>query len=125
MAINGAMRGLSIKGRGFKVAHDGSGNKDLGGRNNELAMNGDATFRTIQTVMPGSLNDIQVEVDDSRGDHEYLQNLATEGLPVPVVATYADNISYTGDMVITGEIKPDKNTGLVGLSLQGTPLTQI
>ncbi len=125
MAIHGAMRSLTVNGRAFKVAHDGSGNKAMGGRNNETAMNADASFRVLQTVMPGSFNDIGVESDDSRGDQEFLQSLADAGLPVPVVATYAANISYTGDVVITGEIQKDENTGLISLSFQGGPLQKI
>ena len=125
MSIAGAMRSLTIKGRGFKVSHDGSGNKVMGGRNNEVAMNADSSFRVIQTVMPGSFSDLNVECDDSRGDQEYLQGLADDGLPVPVVATYAANISYTGDLVISGEITKDENTGLISLSFQGGPLTKI
>ena len=125
MSIAGAMRSLTINGRGFKVAHDGSGNKVIGGRNNEVAMNGDGSFRVLQTVMPGSFADTQVEADDSRGDQEYLQELSNDGLPVPVVATYAANISYTGDLVLSGEIAKDENTGLISLSFQGGELTKI
>ena len=125
MSIAGAMRSLTINGRAFKVAHDGSGNKAMGGRNNEVAMNGDASFRIIQTVMPGSFSDIQVETDDSRGDQEFLQGLSNDGLPVPVVATYAANISYTGDLVISGEIAKDENTGLISINFQGGELTKI
>src|SRR6056297_2520742 len=111
MAIAGAIRNLSINGRGFKVAHDGSGDKDIGGRNNEIQMNGDGSTRTIQTVMPGSINDLQIDIDDSLGDQEFLQELADSGVAVPVVATYADNVSYTGDLIITGELKKDQNAG--------------
>jgi len=125
MSINGAMRGLTIGGRGFKVAHDGPGNKDLGGRNNELAMNGDGSFRTLQSVMPGSLNDLQIEIDNSRGDQEYLKGIADAGLPVNVVATYASNTSYAGDLVLVGEMKADEATGLVSLGFQGSELTKI
>lgn len=125
MSIAGAMRSLTINGRGFKVAHDGSGNKAMGGRNNEVAMNGDGSFRVIQTVMPGSFSDIGVESDDSRGDQEFLQELSNDGLPIPVVSTYAANISYTGDLVIAGEIAKDENTGLISLSFQGGELTKI
>lgn len=125
MAIHGAMRSLTINGRGFKIAHDGSGNKVMGGRNNEVAMNGDSSFRVLQTVMPGSLNDLQVEIDDSRGDQEYLQGIADDGLPIPVVATYAADVSYTGDVVLSGELQKDENTGLMSLSFQGSPLQKI
>ena len=125
MSIAGAMRSLTINGRGFKVAHDGSGNKAMGGRNNEVAMNGDESFRVLQTIMPGSFSDIQVELDDSRGDQEYIQELSDSGLPVPIVATYAANISYTGDLVISGEISKDENVGLASLSFQGGKLTKI
>ena len=88
-------------------------------------MNADASFRVLQTVMPGSFNDLQVESDDSRGDQEFLQGLSDDGLPVPVVATYAASISYTGDLVVSGEIQKDENTGLISLSFQGGPLTKI
>jgi len=125
MPIHGAMRTFTYDGRAFKVAHDGSGNKVIGGRNNEVAMNGDGSFRGIQTVMPGSFSDIGIEIDDSRGDQEFLQDHANAGLPKPAVATYASNISYTGDLVITGEIQKDENTGLVSLSLQGGELQKI
>lgn len=125
MAIHGAMRSLTIKGRGFKVAHDGSGNKVMGGRNNEISMNIDGSFRVKQSIIPGSFSDIQVEADASKGDQEYLQGLADDGLPIPVVATYASNVSYTGDVVIAGEVSKDENTGLVSLSCQGGPLTKI
>ncbi len=125
MGIHGAMRSLTIDGRGFKVAHDGSGNKAMGGRNNEVSMNADESFRVLQTVMPGSFSDLQVESDDSRGDQEYLQGLSDAGLPVAIVTTYAANISYTGDLVISGEIVKDENTGLIPLSFQGGKLTKI
>lgn len=125
MTIHGAMRFMSIDGRTFKVAHDGSGNKVTGGRNNEVAMNGDGSFRTIQTVMPGSFSDIQVEIDASKNDQEFLQDLANAGLAVPVVTTYADNISYTGDVVLTGELQVDQNTGLMPLAFQGGILQQM
>lgn len=125
MAIAGAPRSLTIKGRYFKVAHDSPGNKAIGGRNNEVAMNGDGSFRTIQTVMPGSLNDLNVEIEDSKGDQEYLKGITDAGLPVAVVATYASNISYTGDLVITGEMQKDEATGLMSLSFQGGQLQKI
>ena len=125
MSINGAIRAMTIKGRGFKVAHDASGNRQMGGRNNEVQMNGDGSFRTIQTVVPGAISDVNVEIDDSRGDLEFLQEIADSGLPVPVVVTYAANISYTGDLVLTGEIQKDENTGLATLNFMGGELTKI
>ena len=125
MSIAGALRSFTVNGRGFKVANDGPGNKSMGGRNNEVAMNGDASFRVIQTVMPGQLGEINVEIDDSMGDQEFLQGLSDVGLPVPCVATYAANISYTGDLVLTGEIQKDETTGLATLTFQGGPLQKI
>ena len=125
MGINGALRTFTIKGRGFKVANDGPGNKSMGGRNNEVQTNGDGSYRVIQTVMPGQLGDINVEIDDSMGDQEFLQTLSDSGLPVPCVATYASNVSYTGDLVLTGEIQKDESTGIATLTFQGGPLQKI
>ncbi len=56
---------------------------------------------------------------------EFLQEIADSGLPVPVVVTYAANISYTGDLVLTGEIQKDENTGLATLNFMGGELTKI
>ena len=125
MGIHGALQSLEVKGRYFKVAHDGAGNKDIGGKNNELGMNGDGTFRVLQSVVPGQIGDKQLECEDGRGDQEYLQGLANDGLPQPIVATYADNTSYTGDLVITGELKKDNQTGLIPVTFQGSVLTKI
>lgn len=125
MGIYGAMRTLTISGRAFKVAHDGSGNKALGGRSNEAAMNADGSYRVLQTVLPGSFKDIQVEGDSSRGDQEFLQGIGDAGLAVKVVATYAANVSYTGDVVLTGEIVQDENTGIIPLSWEGSKLQKI
>lgn len=125
MSLHGACRSIIVNGRLFKTAHDGSGSKVLGGKNNEIQMNGDGSFRTIQTLTPGSFSDIGVVIDDSRGDLEFLQYVANQGLTVPVTVTYASGISYTGDLTLTGEIKPDENTGLASLSFMGGNLTQI
>jgi hypothetical protein len=125
MAIHGAIRDMSVNGRNYKVAHDGSGNKNLGGKTNEIQMNGDGTYRTIQTLMPGSFTDVQVEIDDGRGDHEFLKTIADAGAAVPVVITYADNTSYSGDVVLVAEINPDQNTGLASLSFSGGNLAQL
>lgn len=125
MSIAGALRTFTINGRSFKVANDGPGNKQMGGRSNEVQMNGDASFRVIQTVMPGQLGDINVEIDDSMGDQEYLQGLSDAGLPIPVVATYASNVSYTGNLVLTGEIQKDETTAIATLTFQGGPLQKI
>lgn len=121
----GAMRGLTINGRGFKVAHDGSGNKDKGGRNNEVAMNADNSFRVLQSVVPGQFGDLQVEIDDTREDMEFLQAISDAGIPIPVTATYASNISYTGDTALTGELKKDEQTGLMPITFQGGILQKV
>jgi len=125
MAAYGAMRNMTIGGRGFKVSHDGSGSKQIGGSSNELQMNGDGSFRTIRSVVPGSISDVNVELNDSNGDLEYLQGLATDGTETVVVATYASNISYTGSLVIIGEVQKDEMTGLATLSFQGSQLTKM
>ena len=123
--IDGAIRALSIDGRPFSVAHDGSGNKASGGRNNETQMNGNGTFRVIQTLVPGSFSDINVNIDDSKGDQEFLKETAENGIPIPVVVTYASGISYTGNVVLTGEMVKDENTGLMTLAFQGEPLQRM
>lgn len=125
MAIHGALRDFTIKGRPFKVVTDGPGSKNIGGRNNEVQMNGDGSYRIIQSVVPGAFADIQIEIDDSRNDQEFLQGIADDGLAISCVATYASNISFAGKLTITGEITADESTGIASLSFMGGILTQI
>ena len=125
MAVHGALRSLEINGRTFKTAQDSPGSTDLGGRNNEIQMNGDGSTRVLQSVVPGMMSDIGVEIDHASDDLEFIQAIADAGVPVPITQTYADGTTRTGDLSIVGEIKPDESTGLLTMSFAGGKLSKL
>ena len=74
-AIGGSIESVTLKGREFAVAADAESQRKLGGTENETRANGDGTARLVKTRVPFLLDGLTVVVDDTRGDHEYLQAL--------------------------------------------------
>lgn len=76
-AIGGSIESVSLDGRNFAVAADAEAQRKLGGFENEVQANGDGNARLIKTRVPLSIDGLTIEVDDDRGDHEFLQDLST------------------------------------------------
>jgi hypothetical protein len=74
-AVGGSIESVSLNGRNFAVAADAEAQRKLGGFENEVMANGDGTARLIKTRVPLSLDGLTVEVDDDRGDQEFLHDL--------------------------------------------------
>jgi len=111
MTAGGSIIEVSLKGRIFPVAADAESNRKLGGWENEVESNGDGSARIIKTRVPLLLDGITLEIDDARGDQEYLQARAAESDFFPIAITYASGDTYSGSAQITGEIqKGSKNT---------------
>ena len=119
MAVGGSIESISIDGRNFAVASDAEANRKLGGFENEVQANGDGTARIIKTRVPWSLDGVTVEIDDDRGDQEFLQGIADGNAYVPVSMTLASGVTYQGDGIITGEIQTSSQNANAGISLMG------
>ena len=124
-AIGGPIESVSIAGREFAVAADADSNRDLGGFTNEVMMNGNGTGRLIKTRKPWNIDGLSLEVDDSRGDHEFLQDVADGVGFEPISVTYPSGIIYQGSGTITGDFNSSSQnaTGAVVLTGPGK-LTQ-
>jgi len=114
-AVGGPIESISLNSRSFAVTADSDANVNLGGFNNEKQANGDGTARTIKTRVPWSVTGIGVEIDDSRGDHEFIQDLADGNEDFPVALVYTSGSIYQGVGQIIGE--PSKSTSGASLSL--------
>lgn len=118
-AVGGSIESLGIDGRIFPVASDAEANRKLGGFENEVQANGDGTARIIKTRVPWSLDGVVVEVDDARGDQEFLQEIANARDFVPISITFASGLTYSGRGTITGEIQASSQNATAGISLSG------
>lgn len=118
-AVGGSIQSLSIKGRVFPVASDAEANKKLGGFENEVQANGDATARKIMTRVPWSVDGLQVEINNDKGDHEFLQEIADSKDFVSFELELADGTVYAGTGTITDEIQGSSQSTTATIKIGG------
>lgn len=118
-AVGGSIEQIAIRGRIFAVASDAAAQRKLGGFENELRANGDATVRIIKTRVPWDLSGLVVEVDDSRGDQEFLQGIADNNEFVDVAMTLASGVTYQATGTIHGELVYDTQAATATISVGG------
>jgi hypothetical protein len=118
-AVGGSIESVSIRGRTFPVAADADANRKLGGFETEVQANGDGTARKILTRVPWQIDGLQLEIDDDRGDQEFLQAVANEKDFVAVAITFASGITYQGRGTITAELQFSSQNATAGVTLMG------
>lgn len=118
-AVGGSIQSISIRGRIFPVASDAEANKKLGGFENEVQSNGDGTARKIMTRVPWVIDGLQVEINNTRADQEFLQEIADDLDFVPITMELADGTVYEGTGTITDEIQASSQNTTATLKLGG------
>jgi hypothetical protein len=118
-AIGGSLESVSLDGREFPVTNDAEVQRKIGGFENEIQSNGDGSARMVKTRVPWSLDGLVVEVDDSRGDHEFLQQLSDSNDYYPIALTYASGEVYQGQGQIVGEMQASSQAATATVSLMG------
>lgn len=119
VAIGGSIQEISLSGRIFPVASDAESQRKKGGFENEVQSNGDGSVRLVKTRVPFMLDGLVIEIDDVRGDHEFLQNLADQNDLFVLLITYASGISYQGNGQIIGDFQVSSQNATATLSLSG------
>jgi len=120
MSVGGSIESVTLNGRTFSVAADAEANRKLGGFENEVQANGDGTARLIKTRVPLSIEGLTVGVDDDRGDHEFLQDLADTKDFWPVTMTLASGAVWQGTGQITGDLQYGTNAATATVNLAGS-----
>lgn len=123
-AIGGSIESIIIDGREFPVAADADVTLKLGGFENEVQPNGNGSDREIKKRVVGKVSGLVVEIDDARGDHEYLQERADSSGKHAIVLTKASGVVYQGDMKLTGELSASSMNATMGIELSGGTLSQ-
>ena len=118
-AVGGSIESVTLNGRNFAVAADAEAQRKLGGFENEVQANGDGTARIIKTRVPLAIDGLSLEVDDSRGDHEFLQELADLKDYFAIAISYASGVTYQGSAMITGEMQASSQNATAAVSLMG------
>jgi len=118
-AVGGSIEEVTLSGRSFAVAADAEAQRKLGGFENEVMANGNGTARLVKTRVPLSIDGLTIEVDDDRGDQEFLQELANRNDFFTVAITYASGSTYQGTAQITGENPTSSQNATAAISLMG------
>lgn len=118
-AVGGSIETVTLAGREFPVAHDAEVQRKLGGFENEVQPNGDGSARLIKNRTAWMLSGIAVEIDDSRGDHEYLKSLADSNDYFAIAITYSSGVTYQGRGQITGEFQASSQNATAPIDLMG------
>ena len=118
-AVGGSIQSLTIRGRIFPVASDAEANKKLGGFENEVQANGDATARKIMTRVPWSIDGLQVEINDDKADAEFLQEIADSKDFVSIEMELASGTIYVGTGTITDEIQSSSQNATATIKVGG------
>lgn len=118
-AVGGSIESVSIRGRLFPVASDADSARKLGGDENEVQPNGDKSARIIKTAAAWSLTGLQLEVDESRADQQFLQEIADGNDYVAIAITYASEVTYQGSGTITDALEFSSQTSTASVSFMG------
>jgi len=118
-AVGGSIESVILDGREFAVAADAEAQRKLGGFENEVMTNGNGTARIVKTRVPLAINGLTLEVDDDRGDHEFLQSISDSNSFFPMSITYASGLTYQGSATITGELQVSSQSAAAAVNLSG------
>ena len=120
----GPIKRLNIFGRNFAVAADSDPPRDKGGKENSTDMNGDGTSRTLSEMKPGKIGPAAIVIDDSNGDHEYIQEKKDLGGKGDCECEYVDGQIWYGRLAIVGSTEYSPKKGTMEVTLEGDTLTQ-
>jgi len=118
-AVGGSIESITLDGREFGVAGDAEAQRKLGGFENEVQSNGNGTARLIKTRVPLSLDGLTIEIDDGRGDQEFIKELADRNDFFPIAITYASGVTYQGTAQLVGENTASSQNAIAAISLMG------
>lgn len=118
-AVGGSAESVAVAGRLFPVAADADITRKLGGFENEIQANGDGTARIVMTRTPWNLSGISLEIDDNRGDQEYLQDIADGKKFVSIEVTFCSGVTFRGQGTVSGELATSSMNATAPLTFSG------
>jgi len=119
MSTGGSVQNCSIDGRGFAVAADADVTVNIGGLTNEVQANGDGSTRTIKTRVPWSASGLALVIDESRGDLEFLREVAARTEDVPIALEFVSGTVRQGRGTIVDNVELSSQSTTAPVTLSG------
>lgn len=120
MPTGGSPQVAYINGREFEIPADNDPNLKIGGYKNSSEANGSGSGRLIKTRFLPGVEGLQLVVDESRGDLEYLQDLQDSKDYFKFSITLITEGTWYGRLQMDDEIKFSPQKTIVDLNLTGT-----
>lgn len=118
-AIASDIESVTLNGRLFAVPSDITVSRKIGGFENTVLPNGDGTARLKKMRAVPGWEGLAVQVDDTRGDQEFLQELANLSEFWPLAMTYGSGAIWQGSVQIVEAIQYDNQETTATLAVQG------
>lgn len=120
MPVGGSISALSIGGSDFAVASDSDVTLKLGGTKPTTHRNGDGTTRVTGEREDWSLSDIDVSIDASGNQLDFLQSVANALEMVPCTITLIDGTIWGGTGLPVDDRSFSTAKSVMRLSLMGS-----
>lgn len=118
-AIGGSLKSVSIDGRLFSVAADADATMNTGGGSSEYQANGDGTSRKVITAAGWSVSGVALAIDDSQGDLEYLQGVATQVEDAVIVFELVSGVDWRGKGGIADNVERSTQNATAPVTFAG------
>jgi hypothetical protein len=118
MATGGSIQSVTLNGREYSTAADNEATVFPGGFTHEQRPNGDGGGRDIKTRTSWKISGIELAIDWSEGDMEFLQDLSNGPL-FAVTMTLADDTVLKATGQIEGEWTGSTQSSTVSVDLSG------
>jgi hypothetical protein len=121
----GDVRQFTLKGRELTIAEGAALSIIPSGGANEFKTAGNGTMYGTGKRVMGQIKGIDISIDNSEGDLEYIASIRDDGEPVPVTLTLWDYSVYSGSLGIEGDLEYKTDTGVASFEMRGPKLEQI
>ena len=118
-AVGGPVESITINGRNFVCDSEDDVSITPKGFNNAVKQNGDGTTRLVKSWHVGSIEGLNITIDEQAGDLEFLQDLQNKCEFVPVQCTLVNGVVYNGTMQITNAVKLSTKESTAEVTLNG------
>lgn len=117
--VGGAFESITLDGRRFTCDAESEPEVDLTSFSNETAANSDGTFRVKKTRKIQSIESLEIHVDVGAGDLTFIKGLQDKLEPFAFTATRVDGGVYSGEVVLTDDVKYKEKDASMEITLQG------
>lgn len=118
-AVGGPVESITISGRNFVCDSEDDVSITPKGFTNEVKQNGDGTVRLVKSWHVGSIEGLNIAIDEEAGDFDFLKEIQDKFEFVSVQCTLVNGIVYNGKMQITDAVKLDTKESTVEVTLSG------